>query len=54
MLTDNGIQFAASHLVDEEAAAKVAAYWAERDEPRIYRWHSFDWACEQTKIVSIA
>ncbi|MBL7590104.1 hypothetical protein INQ07_25530, partial [Escherichia coli] len=24
--------------------------WAERDEPRIYRWHAFDWACEQTKI----
>ena len=30
--------------------AKAAVYWAERDEPRIYRWHSFDWAGEQTKI----
>jgi transposase InsO family protein len=32
------------------AEAEVAAYWAERDEPRLYRWHSFEWACEQTKI----
>jgi transposase InsO family protein len=50
VLTDNGILFADNHPVDEEAEAKAAAYWAERDEPRIYRWHSFDWACEQTKI----
>ncbi len=50
VLTDNGIQFADNHPVDEEAEAKAAAYWAERDEPRIYRWHSFEWACEQTKI----
>lgn len=44
------IQFVDDHSVDEEAEAKAVAYWAERDEPRIYRWHSFDWACEQTKI----
>ncbi|SOR32072.1 transposase of ISMdi4, IS481 family [Methylorubrum extorquens] len=50
VLTDNGIQFTDNHPVDEEAEAKAAAYWAERDEPRIYRWHSFEWACEQTKI----
>lgn len=49
VLTDNGIQFADNHPVDEEAEAK-AAYWATQDRPRIYRWHSFGWACEQTKI----
>src|SRR3954449_5514135 len=42
VLTDNGIQFTDNHPVDEEAEAKAAAYWAERNEPRIYRWHSFD------------
>jgi len=36
--------------VNEEADAAADAYWAERDEPRIYRWHAFDWACDQTKI----
>jgi transposase InsO family protein len=50
VLTDNGIQFTDNRPVDEEAEAKAAAYWAARDEPRIYRWHSFEWACEQTKI----
>lgn len=50
VLTDLRLQFTDNHPVDEEAEAKAAAYWAERDEPRIYRWHSFDWACEQTKI----
>ncbi|MDR7038326.1 IS30 family transposase [Methylobacterium sp. BE186] len=50
VLTDNGIQFTDNHPVDEEAEAKAAAYWAERDEPRIYRWHSFERACEQTRI----
>jgi len=50
VLTDNGIQFADNHPVDEEAEAKAVAYWATQDRPRIYRWHSFDWACEQTKI----
>ncbi len=34
----------------EEAEAAAAAYSAERDEPRIDRWHAFDWSCEQTKI----
>lgn len=46
VLTDNGIQFTDNRPLDEEAEAKAAAYWAERDEPRIYRWHSFEWACE--------
>jgi transposase InsO family protein len=50
VLTDNGIQFTDNRPVDEEAEAKAAAYWAERDEPRIYRWHSFEWACDQTRI----
>ena len=36
--------------MSEEAEAQAAAYWAERDEPRQYHWHSFDWACHQTKI----
>ena len=44
VLTDNGIQFTDNHPVDEEAEAKAAAYWAIQDRPRIYRWHSFDWA----------
>lgn len=44
-----GIQFTDNHPVNEEAEAK-AAYWAPQDRPRIYRWHSFEWACEQTKI----
>src|ERR671921_2864687 len=42
VLTDNGIQFTDNTPVDEEAEDKAAAYWAERDEPRIYRWHSFE------------
>ncbi|SEI14893.1 Integrase core domain-containing protein [Methylobacterium sp. 275MFSha3.1] len=50
VLTDNGIRFADNHPMDEEAEAKAAAYWATQDWPRIYRWHAFDWACEQTKI----
>jgi transposase len=44
VLTDNGIQFTDNHPLDEEAEAKAAAYWAIQDRPRIYRWHSFDWA----------
>lgn len=35
---------------DEEAEAKAAAYWETQNRPRIYRWHSFAWACEQTQI----
>jgi len=48
--TDIGIQFANNRPLDEEAEAKAAAYWAPQDRPGIYRWHSFDCACEQTKI----
>ena len=40
VLTDNGIQFVDSTPVNEEAEAKAAAYWAERDEPRRDRWHT--------------
>ena len=43
------IRFTDNRPVNEEAAAAAAADWAERDEPRIYRWHAFDWACEQPK-----
>ncbi len=50
VLTDNGIQFTDNRPVDEEAEAKAAAYWATQDGPRLYRWHSFEWACEQTRI----
>ncbi len=45
-----GIQFTDNKPVDEEAEAKAAAYWATQDGPRLYRPHSFEWACEQTKI----
>ncbi|KMO31180.1 integrase [Methylobacterium variabile] len=48
--TDNGIQFTDNRPVDEEAEAQAAAYWATQNRPRIYRWHSFAWACEQTRI----
>ena len=50
VLTNNGIQFTGNRPVDEEAEAKAAAFWATQDRPRIDRWHSFAWACEQTKI----
>ena len=50
VLTDNGIQFTDTRPVDEEAEAKAAACWATQDTPRLYRWHSFEWACEQTKV----
>ena len=50
VLTDNGLQFTDNTPVNEEAEAKAAAYCATQDRPRLYRWHSFDWACEQTKI----
>ncbi|CAM3027377.1 IS481 family transposase ISMdi4 [Methylobacterium mesophilicum] len=50
VLTDNGIQFTDNKPVNAEAEAKAAAYWATKDGPRLYRWHSFEWACEQSKI----
>ncbi|CAO4149171.1 Integrase catalytic domain-containing protein [Methylorubrum extorquens] len=46
-----GIPFTDNRPVNEEAEAAAAAYWATQDRPRIYRWHSFDWACEQNKIA---
>ena len=50
VLTDNGTQFVDCTPINEEAEAKAAAYWAERDEPRLYRQHAFEWACEQNNI----
>lgn len=50
VLADNGIQFADNKPVDEAAEAKADAYRATQDGPRLYRWHAFEWACEQTKI----
>ena len=50
VLTDNGIQFTDNRPAGEEAEAKAAAYWATQDGPHLYRWHSFEWACEQTKV----
>ncbi|MBB5765739.1 hypothetical protein HNR01_005399 [Methylorubrum rhodesianum] len=50
VLTHNGIQFAGNRPVNEEAEVAAAAYWAERDELRIYRWHAFIWVCEQPMI----
>lgn len=46
VLTDNGTQFVESSPVNEEAEAAAEAYWAARDEPRIWRVHAFDHACE--------
>jgi hypothetical protein len=42
--------FTDKRLVNEEAKAAAAAYWVERDKPRIYRWHAFNWTCEQNNI----
>jgi hypothetical protein len=50
VLTDNGTQFVESSPVNEEAEAAAEAYWAARDEPRIWRVHAFDHAREQLGI----
>jgi transposase InsO family protein len=50
VLTDNGTQFVDSLPVDEQAEAEAEAYWAARGEPRIYRVHAFDHACERNGI----
>jgi len=49
-LTDNGTQFIDRTPVNEEAEAAADAYWAARDEPRIWRRHAFDLACERRGI----
>ena len=43
-------RFTDNRPVNEEVEVVAAAYWAERDAPRIDRWHAFDWACEQARI----
>ncbi len=50
VLTDNGTQFVDNTPLNEEAEAKAEAYWAERDEPRLYRLHAFAGACEKSGI----
>ena len=50
VLTDNGTQFIDRTPSNEEAEAKADAYWATRDEPRIWRVHAFDHACETNGI----
>ncbi len=50
VLTDNGTQFVDCTPINEEAEAEAEAYWAERDEPRLYRLHAFASACEQNGI----
>ncbi len=45
-----GIQDVDSTPVNEEAAVKAEASWAERTEPRLDCWHPFDWACEQNTV----
>jgi len=50
VLTDNGTQFVDRTPVNKEAEAAVAAYWAARDEPRIWLRHAFDYAREQLGI----
>jgi transposase InsO family protein len=50
VLTDNGTQFVDSSPINEEAETKAEAYWAERNEPRLYRLHAFAAACERSGI----
>jgi len=49
MLTDNGMQFTDTLPSDEapEPEAAVDAVCAARSEPRLYRGHAFDHACER-------
>src|SRR3712207_3169818 len=52
VLTDNGVQFTDTLPSDEdpEAEAAIDAIWAARGEPRLYRVHAFDHACERHGI----
>ncbi len=50
VLTDNGTQFVENTPINPEAEAKVEAYWAERNETRVYLVHAFAHACEQNSI----
>ena len=50
VLTDNGTQFVDCTPTNPEAEAAIEAYWATRDEPRIYLVHAFAHACEQHGI----
>ena len=52
VLTDNGTQFTDTLPVDDdpEAEAAVDALWAARGEPRLWRVHAFDHACERRGI----
>ena len=45
-----GTQFVDCTPINEEAEAEAEAFWAERDEPRLYRLHAFASACEQNGI----
>jgi transposase InsO family protein len=49
VLTDNGVQFTDTLPADEdpEAEAAIDAIWAARGEPRLYRVHAFDHACDR-------
>jgi transposase InsO family protein len=52
VLTDNGTQFTDTLPVgeDPEAEAAIDALWAARGEPRLWRVHAFDHACEEHGI----
>ena len=50
VLTDNGTQFVDCTPTNAEAEAAAEAYWAAREEPRIYLVHAFAHACEQHGI----
>jgi transposase InsO family protein len=52
VLTDNGTQFTDTLPVSEdpETEAAIDAIWAARGEPRLYRVHAFDHACERHAI----
>jgi transposase InsO family protein len=49
VLTDNGVQFTDTlpSNEDPETEAAIDAIWAARGEPRLYRVHAFDHACER-------
>jgi transposase InsO family protein len=52
VLTDNGVQFTDTLPADEdpETEAAIDAIWAARGEPRLYRVHAFDHACDKHGI----
>ncbi len=50
VLTDSGTQSVDRKSITEGAEAKADACWTTREEPRIWRAHAFNHACEQNRI----